>query len=85
MLLDKPDTQETEKLLDLEATIHKRVISQDEAVAAISNAMRRVRSGLKNEGKPIASFLFLGPTGVGKTHTAKALAASYFGNETERI
>lgn len=85
LLLDKPDTQETEKLLDLEATIHKRVISQDEAVAAISNAMRRVRSGLKNEGKPIASFLFLGPTGVGKTQTAKALAASYFGNETEMI
>lgn len=85
LLLDKPDEQESEKLLDLEATIHKRVISQDEAVSAISNAMRRVRSGMKNEGKPIASFLFLGPTGVGKTQTAKALASSYFGDEKAMI
>ncbi len=85
LLLDKPDTQESEKLLELEAMIHKRVISQDEAVSAISNAMRRVRSGMKNEGKPIASFLFLGPTGVGKTQTAKALASSYFGDESAMI
>jgi len=85
LLLDRPNDKESEKLLDLENEIHKRVISQDEAVSAISNAMRRVRSGMKNEGKPIASFLFLGPTGVGKTQTAKALAATYFGDEKAMI
>jgi ATP-dependent Clp protease ATP-binding subunit ClpC len=85
VLLDKPTEEESGKLLNLENEIHKRVISQDEAVSAISNAMRRVRSGMKNEGKPIASFLFLGPTGVGKTQTAKVLAKSYFGDEEAMI
>jgi len=78
------EVQETEKdkLLNLEEFLHKRVIDQNEAIAAISEAMRRARSGLKKEGKPIGSFLFLGPTGVGKTETARALAESYFGSES---
>ncbi len=81
IVLDKPTEEESQKLLNLEKEIHKRIISQDEAVKAISDAMRRVRSGMKDEKKPIASFLFLGPTGVGKTETAKALAQTYFGDE----
>ena len=85
VILAEPTDAESEKLLNLESEIHKRIISQDEAVSAISNAMRRVRSGMKNEKKPIASFLFLGPTGVGKTEAAKALAFSYFGNEEAMI
>lgn len=85
IVLDKPTQEESKTLLNLETEIHKRIVSQNEAVVAISNAMRRVRSGLKNEKKPIASFLFLGPTGVGKTETAKALAFTYFGDETSMI
>ncbi len=85
IVLDKPNKEESDKLLNLEKEIHKKIVSQDEAVGAIANAMRRVRSGMKNENKPIASFLFLGPTGVGKTETAKALAASYFGDEKAMI
>ncbi len=81
----QPDAQESQQLLDLETEMHKRIISQDSAVHAVAEAMRRVRSGLKEENKPIASFLFLGPTGVGKTETAKALAASYFGDEKSMI
>ncbi|HLC38524.1 MAG TPA: ATP-dependent Clp protease ATP-binding subunit [Patescibacteria group bacterium] len=72
---------EKEKLLNLEQFLHQRVIGQNEAVKAISEAMRRARTGLKSEKKPIGSFLFLGPTGVGKTETAKALAESFFGSE----
>lgn len=83
--LDTPDAEESKNLLNLEQEIHKTVITQDEAVRAISDAMRRVRSGMKNEGKPIASFLFLGPTGVGKTQTVKALTSSYFGDEKAMI
>lgn len=85
IVLDKPSEEESQKLLKLEEEIHKRIVSQNEAVQAISDAMRRVRSGMKNDKKPIASFLFLGPTGVGKTETAKALAESYFGNENTMI
>lgn len=85
IVLDKPTAQESKTLLNLEKEIHKRIVSQEEAVSAISDAMRRVRSGLKEEGRPIASFLFLGPTGVGKTETAKALAATYFGDENAMI
>lgn len=85
IVLDKPSEEESKTLLNLESEIHKRIVSQDEAVSAISNAMRRVRSGMKNEKRPIASFLFLGPTGVGKTETAKALAFTYFGDENSMI
>ena len=74
-------TAEQEKLLNLEDILHQRVVGQEEAIAAIANAIRRARSGLKNPSRPIGTFLFLGPTGVGKTETAKALAEVYFGNE----
>lgn len=70
---------EKEKLLNLEKILHQKVVGQDEAVSAISNAMRRSRAGLRNNNRPIGSFLFLGPTGVGKTETAKALTEAFFG------
>jgi ATP-dependent Clp protease ATP-binding subunit ClpC len=76
---------EAKILLNLEAKLHRRVISQDEAVKAVAAAMKRARTKLKNPKKPIAAFLFAGPTGVGKTETAKALAAEYFGNEKTMI
>jgi ATP-dependent Clp protease ATP-binding subunit ClpB len=72
---------ETDKLAHLEAELHKRVIGQDEAVKAVSNALRRSRAGISEENRPIGSFLFLGPTGVGKTELAKALAESMFDDE----
>lgn len=73
--------QESKKLLDLENELHKRIIGQDEAVKAVANAIRRSRTGIKDPRRPIGSFLFLGPTGVGKTELAKALAEFLFGNE----
>lgn len=73
--------QESEKLLHLEENLHKRIIGQDEAVSAISRAIRRARAGLAETGKPIGSFIFVGPTGVGKTDLAKALAENMFGDE----
>lgn len=76
-----PKTEEKEKLLNLEEILHKRVIGQDEAINAISDAIRRGRSGIRNPDRPIGSFLFLGPTGVGKTETTKALADTFFGSE----
>lgn len=76
---------EKQKLLNLENKIHQRVIDQEEAIKLISEAMRRARAGVKSKGKPIGSFLFLGPTGVGKTETSKALAESYFGSEEKMI
>lgn len=76
---------EKDVLLNLEKVLHRRVIGQQEAIVAISNALRRSRSGISSEKKPIGSFLFLGPTGVGKTETAKALAAVYFGAERHMI
>lgn len=76
---------EGEKLVNLEAQLHKRVIGQDEAVSVVSKAIRRARSGLKDPKRPIGSFMFLGPTGVGKTELAKALAESMFGSENEII
>ena len=79
------DNKEKEMLLSLEDQMHKRVIGQSEAIKAISNAMRRARVGITDSKKPIGSFLFLGPTGVGKTETAKALAESYFGNSENMI
>lgn len=72
---------ETKRLKNLEETLHKRVIGQDEAVSAVSKAVRRGRVGLKNPKRPIGSFLFLGPTGVGKTEVSKALAEAVFGTE----
>ena len=76
---------EREKLLALEQRIHQRVINQDEAVKAISEAMRRARVGVKGGKRPIGSFLFLGPTGVGKTETSKALAEAYYGSDEKMI
>lgn len=68
-------------LSNLEKILHERVIGQDLAISAVSSAMKRARAGVQNTKRPLGSFLFLGPTGVGKTETAKALAAAYFGNE----
>ena len=79
------EAKEKEKLLNLENIMHKRVIGQNEAVNAISNALRRSRAQMSETKKPIGSFLFLGTTGVGKTETAKALAEAYFGNEEKMI
>lgn len=77
--------EESESLLHLEQELHKRVIGQDEAVVAVSKAVRRARAGLKDPKRPIGSFLFLGPTGVGKTELARALAVALFGDETAMI
>ena len=77
----KIDQKEKEKLLNLEKLISTRVIGQKDAVSAVSNSLRRARTGVRNPNKPIGSFLFLGPTGVGKTETAKALAYVFFGSE----
>ncbi|MBU1178031.1 ATP-dependent Clp protease ATP-binding subunit [Patescibacteria group bacterium] len=77
--------QEKEKLLRLEEVLHQRVIGQDEAVKAVANALRRARAGVEKSQKPIGSFLFLGPTGVGKTETCKALAEVYFSSEDKII
>ena len=77
--------EESESLLHLEEELHKRVIGQDEAVVAVSKAVRRARAGLKDHKRPIGSFLFLGPTGVGKTELARALAVALFGDETAMI
>jgi len=76
---------EREKLVQMEARLHKRVIGQDEAVEAVSNAVRRARSGLQDPNRPIGSFIFMGPTGVGKTELAKALAAFIFDSEQAMI
>ncbi|PLR84805.1 ATP-dependent Clp protease ATP-binding subunit ClpC [Bacillus canaveralius] len=76
---------ETDKLLNLEEILHSRVIGQEEAVKAVSKAVRRARAGLKDPKRPIGSFIFLGPTGVGKTELARALAESMFGDEDAMI
>lgn len=78
-------TEDRDKLLNLESLIHERMIDQAEAVSAVSNSLRRAAAGIKNQGRPIGTFLFLGPTGVGKTELAKALAATYFGGEDDII
>ena len=80
--VDKMLTGEREKLLNMEAHVQARLIGQDEAVKAVSNAVRRSRSGLQDPNRPIGSFLFLGPTGVGKTELARSLAAFLFDDET---
>lgn len=77
--------EESQTLLHLEDELHKRVVGQDDAVTAVAKAVRRARAGLKDPKRPIGSFLFLGPTGVGKTELARALAASLFGDESAMI
>lgn len=76
---------EREKLLHLDSILHKRVIGQDEAVQTVCDAILRTRAGLKDPNKPIGSFLFLGPTGVGKTELAKALAEALFDDESNMV
>jgi ATP-dependent Clp protease ATP-binding subunit ClpB len=76
---------ETEKLVHMEERLHQRVIGQDEAVEAVSNALRRARSGLQDPNRPIGSFIFLGPTGVGKTELARALAEFMFDDERAMV
>eukprot|EP00929_Paragymnodinium_shiwhaense_P078902 TRINITY_DN4094_c0_g2_i1.p1 TRINITY_DN4094_c0_g2~~TRINITY_DN4094_c0_g2_i1.p1 ORF type:complete len:1023 (+),score=375.22 TRINITY_DN4094_c0_g2_i1:187-3255(+) len=83
--VDKVSADESMRLVNLEDTLHKRVIGQEEAVVAVSKAVRRARAGLKNPDRPIASFIFCGPTGVGKTELCKALSESYFGKEDSMI
>ena len=80
--VDKLMSNEKEKLLDMEKVLARRVVGQDEAITAVANAVRRSRSGLKDPNRPIGSFLFLGPTGVGKTELAKALAEFLFDEES---
>ena len=77
--------EESERLLNLEEELHRRVVSQDEAVAAVARSIRRARAGLKDPKRPIGSFIFLGPTGVGKTELARALAESLFGDEDAMV
>lgn len=77
--------KESERLLKLESILHKRVIGQEEAVSSVARAMRRGRVGLQDPRRPIGSFLFLGPTGVGKTELSKALAEAMFGSENALI
>merc|ERR1712224_190478 len=82
---ERVSSDETERLIKLEDTLHTRVIGQDEAIVAISRAIRRARVGLKNPDRPIASFIFAGPTGVGKSELAKTLASYYFGSEEAMV
>jgi ATP-dependent Clp protease ATP-binding subunit ClpC len=77
--------EEREMLLNLEQLLHERMVNQVKAVGAVANALRRARSGVRNQNRPIGSFMFLGPTGVGKTELAKALAAVYFGGEDHLV
>lgn len=77
--------EERERLLNMESLIHERMIGQNKAVTVVSDALRRARAGVRNQNRPIGTFLFLGPTGVGKTELAKSLAAVYFGDEDQMI
>ncbi|KAM6573166.1 hypothetical protein CsatA_017246 [Cannabis sativa] len=83
--LENLSLSESKKLLNMEKTLHKRIIGQDEAVEAISRAIRRARAGIRDPSRPMASFLFTGPTGVGKTELANALAVEYFGSKESII
>jgi ATP-dependent Clp protease ATP-binding subunit ClpC len=83
--VNKLTESESEKLLHMEDTLHQRLIGQEEAVKAVSRAIRRARVGLKNPNRPIASFIFSGPTGVGKTELTKALASYFFGSEDAMV
>lgn len=84
-LCGQVSSDESERLIKMEETLHQRVIGQEEAVVAISRAIRRARVGLKNPNRPIASFIFSGPTGVGKSELAKTLASYYFGSEEAMV
>ena len=79
------DTEDRERLLNMEELIHERMVNQTRAVSVVSDALRRARAGVRNENRPIGTFLFLGPTGVGKTELSKALADVYFGGEGRMI
>lgn len=79
------DTEDKQRLLNLEALIHERMVNQTRAVGVVSDALRRARAGVRNQNRPIGTFLFLGPTGVGKTELSKALADVYFGGEGKLI
>ena len=83
--VEKVSVDESDRLLKMEETLHRRVIGQDEAVVAISRAIRRARVGLKDPSRPVASLIFAGPTGVGKSELAKALAACYYGSEEAMV
>ena len=83
--LMKITQEEGEKLMRLESDLHKRIIGQNEAVCAVAKAIRRARAGLKDPSRPIGSFIFVGPTGVGKTDLCKALAEAMFGSEEQMI
>ncbi|MGB3402807.1 MAG: ATP-dependent Clp protease ATP-binding subunit [Microcoleaceae cyanobacterium] len=83
--VNKMTESEAEKLIHMEDTLHQRIIGQDEAVTAVSKAIRRARVGLQNPNRPIASFIFSGPTGVGKTELTKALASYFFGSEEAMV
>ncbi|HOI62653.1 MAG: ATP-dependent Clp protease ATP-binding subunit [Thermotogaceae bacterium] len=83
--LRKLEETDTEKLLTLESALHERIVSQDEAISAVAKSIRRARSGLKDPRRPIGTFLFLGPTGVGKTELAKALAEYLFGDDKSLV
>lgn len=85
IVLAKPGADEKKMLLTLEEELHKRVVGQNEAIVSVAKAIRRLRSGFSQHNRPISVFLFLGPTGVGKTETAKALANLYFGDENAMI
>src|SRR5207245_10672624 len=77
--------EESAKLLRMEEELHKRIVSQENAISAVARAIRRTRAGLKNPHRPVGSFLFLGPTGVGKTEVARSLAGFLFGSERALI
>lgn len=83
--IEKVSADENDRLVNMESVLHGRVIGQDEAVTAIARAIRRARVGLKNPNRPIASFIFSGPTGVGKSELAKTLASYYFGSEEAMV
>ena len=83
--VSKLTESESQRLLNLEEILHKRVIGQDDAIKAVSNAVRRARAGVKNPKRPVGSFVFLGPTGVGKTELARALSEALFGDEESMI
>ncbi|MCO5615046.1 hypothetical protein L7F22_069334 [Adiantum nelumboides] len=83
--MEELSCEDSEKLLRMETELHRRIIGQEEAVTAVSRAVRRARVGLKNANRPIASFIFCGPTGVGQTQLAKALASCYFGSDDAMI